>query len=75
VPIIKFSVDWWATLHQPASVIRMGGPTIDKSMLLPLLLMIGAFTLGYIALVLLRMKSEFAARRQILQQLRMMVAE
>lgn len=35
LPIIKFSVDWWNTLHQPASVFRMGGPTIDKSMLWP----------------------------------------
>src|ERR1700687_3132050 len=37
LPIIKFSVDWWNTLHQPASVFRLGGPTIDLSMLLPLL--------------------------------------
>ena len=35
LPIIKFSVDWWNTLHQPASVLRLGGPTIDPSMLLP----------------------------------------
>ncbi len=39
LPIVKFSVDWWNTLHQPASVFRMGGPTIDKSMLVPLLIM------------------------------------
>src|SRR5271168_1380912 len=36
LPIIKFSVDWWNTLHQPASVFRMGGPTIDASLLWPL---------------------------------------
>ena len=36
VPIIKFSVDWWNTLHQPASIVRLGGPTIDPSMLWPL---------------------------------------
>src|SRR5690606_77964 len=36
IPIIKFSVDWWNTLHQPASVVRMGKPTIDPSMLIPL---------------------------------------
>ena len=33
VPIVKFSVDWWNTLHQPASVFRLGGPTIHPSML------------------------------------------
>src|SRR5215469_7333205 len=39
LPIIKFSVDWWSTLHQPASVLRLGGPTIDPSLLTPLLVM------------------------------------
>ena len=39
LPIIKFSVDWWNTLHQPASVFRMGGPTIDPSLLAPLFVM------------------------------------
>ena len=46
LPIIKFSVDWWNTLHQPASVFRIGGPTIDPSILIPLLVMTGAFTLA-----------------------------
>src|SRR6201999_806459 len=45
LPIIKFSVDWWNTLHQPASVIRLGGSTIDPSLLIPLLVMAIAFTL------------------------------
>ena len=39
LPIIKFSVDWWNTLHQPASVVRLGGPKIDVAMLIPLLVM------------------------------------
>ena len=39
VPIVKFSVDWWNTLHQPASILRLGGPTIDPAMLRPLLTM------------------------------------
>src|SRR5437868_5857342 len=39
LPIIKFSVDWWNTLHQPASVMKLGGPTIAVSMLVPLLIM------------------------------------
>src|SRR5271163_2658886 len=47
LPIIKFSVDWWNTLHQPASVFRMGGPTIDASILVPLLIMTIAFTLTF----------------------------
>lgn len=55
LPVIKFSVEWWNTLHQPASIIRMGGPTVDGSMLLPLLLMIGAFTAFYLLVLGLRM--------------------
>ena len=60
VPIIKFSVVWWNTLHQPASVVRMDGPAIDGSMLLPLLLMAFAFKAYYITVVLLRMRGEIA---------------
>src|SRR5271156_586082 len=45
VPIIHYSVEWWSTLHQAASVMRLGGPTIDRSILLPLLVMALAFTL------------------------------
>src|ERR1700674_772162 len=45
VPIIKFSVDWWNTLHQPASVLRLHGPSIDISLLIPLLVMAVGFTL------------------------------
>ncbi len=63
VPIIKFSVDWWNTLHQPASVVRMGGPTIDSSMLIPLLVMAGAFTCYYFWVVLVRVRGEIIASR------------
>ena len=63
VPIIKFSVDWWATLHQPASVFRLDGPTIHSSMLWPLLITALGFKLYYVTLVLLRMKSELIAAR------------
>jgi heme exporter protein C len=63
VPIIKFSVDWWNTLHQPASVGRLGGPTIDASMLVPLLVMAVAFTTYYLWLLLIRMRSEIIAGR------------
>jgi heme exporter protein C len=63
VPIIKYSVEWWSTLHQPASVVRMGGPTIDSSLLWPLLIMALGFKLYFVTLLLLRIKSELAAAR------------
>lgn len=63
IPIIKFSVDWWNSLHQPASVFRRGGPTIDGSMLTPLFLMGLAYTLIYGALLLVAMRSELVERR------------
>jgi heme exporter protein C len=63
LPIIKFSVDWWYTLHQPASILRAGGPTIDPSMRPPLYLMALAFLLLYILLMLVRMRTELAHRR------------
>jgi len=63
LPIIKFSVDWWSTLHQPASVFRLGGPTIDRSMLLPLLIMAVAFMLYFVALLVLRMRTAILASR------------
>jgi heme exporter protein C len=63
IPIIKFSVDWWNTLHQPASVARMGGPAIHPSMLWPLLIMALAFTAYFVTVVLLRVRSEIIARK------------
>ena len=63
IPIIKFSVDWWATLHQPASVFRMDGPTIDSSMLTPLLIMALAFTFLHITLVLTEIKTMMLAAK------------
>jgi heme exporter protein C len=73
VPIIKFSVDWWNTLHQPASVTRIGVPAIHASMLWPLLLMGAGFTLFFITVLLLRMKGELLAAR--LRNLRMLSVE
>ncbi len=61
VPIIKFSVDWWYTLHQPASVFRAGGPSIDASMLWPLGLMAAGFTTYYLYVVLVRLRAELVA--------------
>ena len=63
IPIIKFSVDWWNSLHQPASVFKMGGPSIDPSMLWPLLVMGLAYTFLFLALHLVSMRSELAARK------------
>ena len=71
VPIIKFSVDWWNTLHQPASVFRMDGPTIHPDMLWPLLAMGLGYSFFYIVLLLLRIKSELiGARLRTLDSLR-----
>ena len=63
VPIVKFSVDWWNSLHQPASVFRMGGPTIEASMLWPLLVMGLAYTFLFLALHLVSIRAEIAARK------------
>ncbi len=63
IPIIKFSVDWWNSLHQPTSVLRPDGPTIDGSMLSPLLLMAAGYTLIYITLLLIAIQAEIAERR------------
>ena len=63
LPVIRFSVDWWNTLHQPASVFRMGGPTIDVSLLIPLFVMGIAFTLLFLTLHLAAMRNEIMRRR------------
>lgn len=63
LPIIKFSVDWWNTLHQPASLIRIDGPTIDPTILTPLLLMGLAFSLYFVTFLLIRMRADLAAQR------------
>ena len=63
IPIIKFSVDWWNTLHQPASVIRLDGSTIHPSMLYPLLVMVLAFTMLFFTLHLMAMRNEIWRRR------------
>lgn len=63
LPIIKFSVDWWNTLHQPASVIRLDGPAIHPDILLPLLVMAVAFKFFFITVLILRIRSEIAAAK------------
>ena len=63
IPIIKFSVDWWNTLHQPASVFRVDGPTIDGSLLRPLLIMAIGCTLLFFTLHMMAMRTEISRRR------------
>jgi heme exporter protein C len=60
VPVIKFSVDWWNTLHQPASVSRLGMPAIDPAMLRPLMLMSFGFMAFFATLLLWRVRAELA---------------
>jgi heme exporter protein C len=72
LPIIKFSVDWWNTLHQPASVIRMDGPSIAPEMLTPLLLMAGAYFSLFGVMMILRLRALYAGRR--LRQMRLAAA-
>jgi heme exporter protein C len=63
VVIVKFSVEWWHTLHQGASVLKMGGSTIDRSMLWVLLVMAVAYTILFLALHLTAIRSEIASRK------------
>jgi len=63
VPIVKFSVDWWYTLHQSASLIKMSAPSIHWTILTPLLIMVVAYTVLFVALVLMRMRTEIFIRQ------------
>lgn len=69
LPIIKFSVDWWNTLHQGASIFRAGGPTIAPSILWPLIIMTVAFTFLFATLYLAAMRNEILRRRVRTMQL------
>lgn len=60
IPIVKFSVDLWQNLHQPASIIRIGGPSIHISMLIPLFLMFVMFGLYFLINLLLTMQNHLA---------------
>ena len=61
VPIIKFSVEYWNSLHQPASILRSGGVAIHQSMLTPLLLMFAVYFCFFVFLSLIRVKNEIMA--------------
>ena len=66
LPIVKFSVDWWNTLHQPATISKLSKPSIDPSMMTPLIIMTLAFMLIGIAIAILRIKTEIISRKSIL---------
>jgi heme exporter protein C len=63
VPIVKYSVDWWNTLHQPASITRLGAPAIHWTLLVPLLVMAVGYTLFFCALLIVRVRTEILKRR------------
>jgi heme exporter protein C len=64
VPIIKFSVEWWNSLHQTATVMQMGKPKMDGDMLWPLLLMLLGFALYFITVLLIRLRAELLRRER-----------
>ena len=63
VPIIKFSVDWWNTLHQPASISRFARPALDPSIMTPLLVMAAAYAMLFATLLLLRTRAAIVEHR------------
>ena len=63
LPIIKFSVDWWNTLHQPATISKLSKPSIDPSMMTPLIIMTFAFMMIGLAIAILRIKTEIISRK------------
>jgi heme exporter protein C len=72
IPIIKFSVNWWNTIHQGASVVRAGGPSMDRAFLIPLLIMAAGFSVLFLTLHLAAMRNEILRRR--VRSLQMMQA-
>lgn len=63
LPIVKFSVDWWNTLHQPASLLRSGGTSVDPVFLPPLLTMMAAYAVLFGAIWLTSIRTEVRRRR------------
>ncbi len=66
LPIVKFSVDWWNTLHQPATISKLSKPSIDPSMMTPLIIMTLAFIMIGVAIAILRIKTEIISRKSYL---------
>ena len=63
LPIVKFSVDWWNTLHQPATISKLSKPNIDPSMMMPLIIMTFAFMMIGMVIAILRIKTEIISRK------------
>ena len=63
LPIVKFSVDWWNTLHQPATISKLSKPNIDPSMMIPLIIMTFAFAMIGLVIAILRIKTEIISRK------------
>lgn len=74
VPIIKYSVEWWNSLHQTPTVMQMGKPKMDGEMLWPLLLMFVAFALYFVAVLLTRLRAELLRRERNASWIREVVA-
>lgn len=70
LPIVKFSVDWWNTLHQPASLLRMGGTSLDPAYLAPLLTMMAAYGMLFLALWITAIRTEIMRRRVVARRAR-----
>ena len=70
IPIIKFSVDYWNTLHQPASISKIGSPSIHVDMMIPLLIMTFAFVFIFIHLLIIRLQIELNDRRLNIKNMR-----
>lgn len=62
VPIVHFSVEWWQTLHQGATLLKFAAPTMPKEMLIPLFIMIVGFGLFFVSLLFIRMRTEILER-------------
>jgi hydrogenase-4 membrane subunit HyfE len=74
IPIIKYSVEWWNSLHQTPTVMQMGKPKMDGDMLWPLLLMFVAFALYFVAVLLTRLRAELLRRERNASWIREVVA-
>jgi heme exporter protein C len=74
VPIIKFSVEWWNSLHQTATVMQLGKPTMNGDMLWPLLLMLLGFALYFVTVLLIRLRAELLRRERNASWVREVVA-
>lgn len=68
LPIIKGSVDWWNTLHQPASLTKFGSSSIHPTMLLPLCFMTAAYGFYFLVLFIIRARTELNKRKLLVQE-------